>query len=115
RYQRKIYEVRGKIGGVVLQLITGISRLRVAGAEDRALAVWAKDFSLQRKLAFRARSVVNYLAAFNAAVPIVSMMVLFATVSLLPREGLSLGTFLAFNVAFTQGIFSSMAMSWAFG
>jgi NHLM bacteriocin system ABC transporter ATP-binding protein len=115
RYQRKIYEVRGKIGGVVLQLITGISRLRVAGAEDRALAVWAKDFSLQRKLTFRARSVVNYLAAFNAAVPIVSMMVLFATVSLLPHEGLSLGSFLAFNVAFTQVIYSALMMSSAIG
>src|SRR5262249_4129126 len=115
RYQRRIYEMRGKIAGVVLQLITGITRLRVAGAEDRALAVWAKDFSVQRKLEFRARSVVNNLAAFNAAVPIVSTMVLFATVSLLPRESLSLGTFLAFNVAFTQIIFSALSMSSAIG
>jgi NHLM bacteriocin system ABC transporter ATP-binding protein len=115
RYQRQIYDLRGKIGGVVLQLITGISRLRVAGAEDRALAVWAKDFSLQRKLAFRVRSVANSLAAFNAAVPIVSTMVLFATVSLLPRDSLSLGTFLAFNVAFTQIIFSALTMSTAIG
>jgi ATP-binding cassette subfamily C protein len=115
RYQRQIYDLRGKIGGIVLQLITGISRLRVAGAEDRALAVWARDFSAQRKLAFRARSVANNLAAFNAAVPIVSTMVLFATVSLLPRGSLSLGTFLAFNVAFAQIIFSALTMSSAIG
>src|SRR5262249_16559949 len=57
----------------------------------------------------------NNLAAFNAAVPIVSTMVLFATVSLLPRAGLSLGTFLAFNVAFTQVIFAALAMSSAIG
>ena len=53
RYQRGIYQVRGRVAGLVLQLITGISRLRLAGAEDRALAVWARDFSLQKKLAFR--------------------------------------------------------------
>src|SRR5262249_12060449 len=115
RYQRKIYEMRGKIGGLVLQLITGISRLRVAGAEDRALAVWAKDFGLQRKLAFRARSVANNLAAFNAAVPLVTLMVLFATVSLLPRGGPALGSLLAFNVAFTTVLFSAVSMSTAIG
>ena len=78
RYQRGVYQVRGRVGGLVLQLITGASRLRLAGAEDRALAVWARDFGLQKKLAFRARSSANVLAAFNAALPALATAALFA-------------------------------------
>jgi NHLM bacteriocin system ABC transporter ATP-binding protein len=111
RYQRGVFEARGKISGLILQLITGISRLRVAGAEDRALALWARAFSRQRRLAFRARTVANNLAAFNAAVPLLTSLVLFATVALLSREGLSLGEFLAFNAAFVQVLLSAVMLS----
>jgi ATP-binding cassette subfamily C protein len=111
RYQRGIYQVRGRVAGLVLQLITGISRLRLAGAEDRALAVWARDFSVQKKLAFRARSAANVLTAFNAALPVLGTMALFAAVAALPRDGLSLGAFLAFNAAFVQVLFSAILMA----
>jgi NHLM bacteriocin system ABC transporter ATP-binding protein len=109
-YQRAVYQVRGRVAGLVLQLITGIGRLRVAAAEDRALAVWGKEFGAQRGLSFRARGVANNLAAFSAAVPVVSALVLFGTVALLPRQGLSLGTFLAFNVAFMQVLAAAAVM-----
>jgi NHLM bacteriocin system ABC transporter ATP-binding protein len=111
RYQRGIYQARGRISGLVLQLITGITRLRLAGAEERALAVWARDFSVQKKLAYRARSVANALAAFNAALPVVSTLVLFAAVARLPTGSLSLGAFLAFSVAFTQVLSSAILMA----
>ena len=107
-YQRKIYQVRGRIAGLVLQLITGITRLRLAGAEERALSVWAREFRTQKKLAFRARSAANRLTAFNAAIPVLSSLVLFATVVLLPRQGLSLGAFLAFSVAFVQILYAAL-------
>jgi NHLM bacteriocin system ABC transporter ATP-binding protein len=111
RYQRNVSQVRGRIAGLVLQLITGITRLRVAGAEDRALSVWGKDFGLQRQLAFRARSVSNNLSAFNAAIPILSALVLFGMVALMPVGAISLGAFLAFNVAFVQILSTALMMS----
>src|SRR5262249_3627818 len=43
RHQRTAYQVRGRIAGMVLQVITGIGRLRVAAAEDRVLSLWARD------------------------------------------------------------------------
>ena len=113
RYERKAYQLRGKIGGLVLQLVTGISRLRVAAAENRALAVWAGMFSQQKKLAYRARGLSNQLAAVNAAVPVLASLALFATVSLRPSESLSLGAFLAFSTAFAQVLFAAVAVSGA--
>ena len=36
RYIRKLQDVAGKLSGLVLQLLTGIAKLRVSGAESRA-------------------------------------------------------------------------------
>ena len=53
RYHRKIIRIEGKIAGLVFQLISGISKLRVAGAESRAFAIWAGEFNKQKRLAFK--------------------------------------------------------------
>src|SRR5262249_30653323 len=107
RYQRHVRDIEGKISGIVLQMITGISKLRVASAEGHAFAYWAKHFSLQKKLMFRARTVANNLLIFNSVLPIFSSAILFASVALQP-QGLTLssGNFLAFNAAFTQFLVS---------
>jgi NHLM bacteriocin system ABC transporter ATP-binding protein len=115
RYQRGISQARGKITGLVLQMITGIARLRVAGAETRALAVWAREFSVQRKHTFQARSIANNLGTFTTVLPVLSSMALFATVSMLPEGKLSLGAFLAFNVAFVQILAAAIMMSTVIG
>ena len=113
RYERRGLNVSGKTAGIVLQLLTGISRLRVAGAENRALSFWAKSFSRQTKLFFQAQSVANNLAAFTAAVPVLASVLIFAAVALFPSEDLTLATFLAFNAAFVQIIFAAIMMSTA--
>jgi ATP-binding cassette subfamily C protein len=109
-YQRRIFQARGKIAGLVLQLISGIARLRMAGAEERALAVWGREFSTQRRLSFRARCVANNLATFHAALPLLGMMVLFAGMSGHLGAGVSLGAFLAFSAMFAQVLGSAIEM-----
>jgi NHLM bacteriocin system ABC transporter ATP-binding protein len=111
RYERADHAVRGRISGLILQLVTGVSRLRVAAAEDRALTVWAGEFAQQRRLAFRARAIANNLSAFTAALPLISAALLFAAVALAVRRSLSLGEFLAFNAAFTQILFAAGMLS----
>ncbi len=111
RYERADYEVRGRISGLILQLVSGIGRLRVAAAEDRALARWAGQFGQQRRLAFRARSIANNLSAFTAALPLLASVLLFGAVASSARGGLSLGEFLAFNAAFTQVLFAAGMLS----
>jgi ATP-binding cassette subfamily C protein len=100
--ERKQYQVRGKVAGIVLQILTGISRLRVAGAENRALAYWAGHYSRQVRLAYRSQMVSNNLETFLSSIPVLSMMALFVAVALFPSGNLSLGAFLAFSAAFAQ-------------
>lgn len=113
RYQRVIADVQGKIAGMVLQFLTGITKLRVAGVEGRAFTLWARDFSEQKRLAFRSRTLQNALSVFHAAYPILTTMALFAAVSG-ERSELSTGAFLAFYAAFTQFLLASLDLSAAF-
>ncbi len=109
-YEKQNYEVRGKVASIVLQLLTGISRLRIAGAENRALAFWAESFSRRTKLSVQAQAVANHVASFMSCVPHVSACLIFAAVYFL-EESLSLATYLAFNAAFVQVVTSGVAVS----
>ncbi|HMA36425.1 MAG TPA: NHLP bacteriocin export ABC transporter permease/ATPase subunit, partial [Chloroflexia bacterium] len=113
RHQRALTEVQGRISGQVLQFVNGIAKFRVAGIENRAFALWARQFSRQKRLAYKARTVANGLAVVNAAYPIVTTMAIFAMVAIARDAGLSTGAFLAFNAAFSQLLIAGIALSTA--
>jgi ATP-binding cassette subfamily C protein len=105
RYRRQIEETYGKLAGLLLQFINGISKLRVAAAEDRAFTQWATRFAHQTRLEVSARIINNNLNVFVAAFPVVCSMVIYLLVvgeSGTPGAGaaLSTGSFLAFVAAF---------------
>jgi ABC-type bacteriocin/lantibiotic exporter with double-glycine peptidase domain len=101
-------ERQGKISGLLLQILTAISKFRVTGTESRAFTVWAREFFRQQELTYRAERVENYLTTFNVSYPLATTMVVFTMlVYFNGRSGdssasLSLGTFLAFSAAFGQ-------------
>ena len=101
-FQREVSAVQGRISGVLLQLITGISKIRVAGVEDRAFSVWARQFAQQRRLSYRARATANALATFDALYPVAASMLLYACVIWMPGSRLSTGSFMAFTAAFAS-------------
>jgi NHLM bacteriocin system ABC transporter ATP-binding protein len=103
-YQRELSELEGKISGIVFQFISGISKLRLSGTEDRAFAVWAGEFGRQRKVSYKAGVVSNLLLSFNSAFPILSLMAIFACLTMSERGTgpLSTGSFLAFLAAYTM-------------
>jgi len=110
-HERDQHKYRGRVWGIVLQLVSGISRLRVAGAENRALAYWAKNYSLQTKSSIKSQMVSNNLESFMAALPIVAPLVIFASFALAPSGNLTVATFLAFNVAYMEIIMAAITMS----
>ncbi len=53
RFQRvEIVVSRSRSAGLVLNLISGVSKLRIAGAENHAFKVWARQFAQQRRTSF---------------------------------------------------------------
>jgi ATP-binding cassette subfamily C protein len=102
-----LQKLEGELFGLMVQTIGGISKLRVAAAENRAFAYWAKKYRQQLNLTLITQAVEDRLAAFNVMLPTASAIVIFWLASNLIGAGLSTGTFLAFNAAF--GIFISGA------
>ncbi|HEY7789130.1 MAG TPA: NHLP bacteriocin export ABC transporter permease/ATPase subunit [Vicinamibacterales bacterium] len=102
--QRSLFAIEGKIAGLVLQLLTGITKLRVAGAEGRAFAMWGRQFAAKRRLAFHMVRVDKWFDVFTSVIPIVGSMAIFGSLvwwvnadpTVLP---MSAGTFIAFNAA----------------
>ncbi|HVY70694.1 MAG TPA: NHLP bacteriocin export ABC transporter permease/ATPase subunit [Verrucomicrobiae bacterium] len=114
RHQRQITRVQGQLAGVVLQFLTGITKLRVAGAELLAFSAWAGTFARQKQLACRSRAIGNHLQVFNAVFPLMSSAVLFWTVSLWNKTSpISTGDFLAFTSAFTAFLAPMLMMTLA--
>ncbi|HEX6506168.1 MAG TPA: NHLP bacteriocin export ABC transporter permease/ATPase subunit [Chloroflexota bacterium] len=113
RYQRRVTEIQGRIAGLVLQIINGLAKFRIIGAEDRAFVLWAERFAEQRRLTYKARMVQNNLAVFNAAFPIITFLAIFAVVAMTHGGGLSTGTFIAFTTAFAQVLTNGLQVSGA--
>ena len=113
RFERQLQKVQGKLSGLVFQLLNGIAKLRVSGAEMRAFAVWAERFKTQKELAFRSGSFENYLQVFNSAIPVFSSLCIFALIASLMRAGdtLATGDFIAFNAAFATFLAAATALT----
>ncbi len=119
RHQRGQFKIQGRITGLVLQLITGIGKLRTAGAEDHAFRVWAQAFAEQKRIAYKIGTISNVSAVFNAGAPILTSIVIFATLASIQASGaangaaagFSTGDFLAFNAAFGAFLSAMLALS----
>lgn len=112
RYHHRVAHLRSRISGLVLQFLTSISKLRIAGAEVHAFALWANAFSEERTLQFKIRSFGNMLSSFNAAFPVASSVVLYAlALNAVQEHTLRTGDFLGFVSAYGTGLASLLAAS----
>lgn len=97
----------GNIYGLVLQIISGIAKLRLAGAEDRAFVRWGMNYSEMRRRQIVARKITNNFAAFMAGFEALSLAAVFAAIAFAATASaeqngvpLATGSFLAFVTAF---------------
>jgi len=103
RRQREIIAANGRLSTLVLQIIQGVTKLRVAAAEDRAWAIWARELAKNNALAVRSALLSNRLNVFNSAFSILSTVAIFYTTAHDAGMGaLTTGQFLAFSAAFGQ-------------
>ncbi len=116
RKMRPLEQISGEILGLTVQLIGGVSKLRVASAEERAFLCWAKKYSQQVKLMLSTQLVEDWLSVFNVMLASASPIILFGLAVFFIEQseagtGLSIGTFLGFNVAFATFISGATSFS----
>jgi NHLM bacteriocin system ABC transporter ATP-binding protein len=99
------FNLQGKVEGFVLQLLASIGKLRVAAAGGRALAVWSRLFSAQKRHFIASQRAANALALFEGSFPTVATLILFAYASWTRSVLLAdIGAFFAFLAAFGQSM-----------
>ena len=102
-HEIKQFNLQGKVGGFVLQLISGVSKLRVASATARALARWSGQFATQKRSFIASQRAGNVLGVFETAFPMLATLLIFALASYFKSTLLTdLGAFLGFLSAFGQ-------------
>jgi ATP-binding cassette subfamily C protein len=102
RHQRALHRARGRVASLLFAVLSGIAKLRVAGAEGRAFAAWAERFAEQRHHTVEAQRLAIASSVAGAVVGVLSTLAIFAMVGLSHRLELGLGAFLAFNAAYGQ-------------
>jgi NHLM bacteriocin system ABC transporter ATP-binding protein len=99
--QGRVMTLDGKIGGLLLQIISGIAKLRVTASENRAFSVWSKLFVQRRDADLQAEKVNVRIAVFQSSFPLLCSIVLFFLLAQSPAtQTLSTGRFLAFTSSF---------------
>lgn len=118
-HQKNLYTIIGRITSTVLQFISGVAKIRVAGAEDHAFKVWARQFTQQRRISFTVGRIQNAIQVFTAFFPILANLALFSTLVYVQNEAraagqpapVSTGDFIAFNTAFGTFLASMLSLS----
>ncbi|WP_406277941.1 NHLP bacteriocin export ABC transporter permease/ATPase subunit [Embleya sp. NBC_00896] len=111
RWQRELVIEDHQLSGKMFQLLSGLPKLRVAAAEDRAFAFWAMGFARGRALSVRTRRLQNTVTVFNSGYLLACTLLLFAMVSGPASGQLDVAGFLSFNVAFTLMLGSVLQMT----
>ncbi|WP_257669666.1 NHLP bacteriocin export ABC transporter permease/ATPase subunit [Parapedobacter tibetensis] len=117
-YDRDISTKQGNIQGFLFEFLSGITKIRITGAEKRIFSLWANQFSTLKKLGFKSGSHQNRIQVFNESYPLLTNIFFFSfiyyTVSNATSANaamISVGAFMAFITAFNQFLSDALKMS----
>ncbi len=118
RQQRQEMQLSGAITGLVLQFISGVGKLRVAGAENHAFRVWASLYARQRRLGFIIGKIKNAAQVFSAGFPVLAQAAIFYALVQQQEKAAAAGTaaamstgdFIAFAAAFGAFLAATQAL-----
>lgn len=115
RLFKRIIDISGTIQGFIIQLISGLSKIRVAGAESRFFKIWSLMFAEKKRLYLKFQKLQTITQLTHSLFPLAATVViytgailLFKKQSLTTVENLSTGQFVGFATAF--GLFVSSAL-----
>lgn len=105
--ERQEMSIRGRLSGLVLNLISGVNKLRICGAENHAFRIWAQQFANQKSIGLKSGKVQAAMSVFSAVFPVVSSIVLFVVMTWdmaaaveNNAKPMTTGEFIAFNAAY---------------
>ena len=94
--------------GLVYSLITGIQKIRLIGAENRAFFKWSQLYTRSATLTYNPPAIIRLSTVFTTAISLVGTAVMYF---IAVRDGVSVSEYYAFNSAYAyiSSAFSSLA------
>lgn len=101
-------ELSGKESGMIYSLITGIQKIRLAGAEKRAFARWGNLYARSASLEYGPPLFIELNSVISLAISLTGTLVMY---SLSVKSGISVADYYAFDTAYgmVSGAFMSLA------
>lgn len=108
RTSRKMLAYSAKRSGWEYALLTGVQKVKLAGAEKRAFATWADVYQKLARLTYNGPLVVRLASTIQTAVSLVGTMALYAAAI---GGGVSVAAYMAFSSAYgmVSGAFTGVA------
>lgn len=108
RVSRQQMKLGAEESGLTYALISGVQKIKLAGAEKRAFAKWGKQFAASARLQYNPPAFLNFNAVITSAISLAGTIAMyyFAITS-----GVSVADYYAFNTAYgmVSGAFMSLA------
>lgn len=101
-------EISGKESGMIYSFITGIQKIRLAGAEKRAFARWGNLYAKSADLEYGPPAFIELNSVISLAISLVGTIVMYV---LAVESGISVADYYAFSTAYgmVSGAFMSLA------
>lgn len=107
RVNRTQMELAAKTGGLSYSLITGVEKIKLAGAERRAFSKWANAYAPQSALQYDPPMFVKVFPAVITAISLTGTMIIYF---LALKANIDVAQYYAFNAAFAivNGAFTAL-------
>ena len=99
RYERATQMAAAKLSGVETALLGGYQKIKLAGAEERAFAKWARSYADYAQPAYNRPTLVVALAGLVAFVGLLGTILIYYLAS---TSGMDVAGFMAYNAAWGQ-------------
>ena len=105
---REKMDLSAKASGLTYATITGIQKIKLAGAEKRMFARWARQYAKQAQLEYNPPLFLKLSGTISLAISLLGTLLLYAVAI---RSQLSVADYYAFNTAYgmVSGAFMSVA------
>jgi ATP-binding cassette subfamily C protein len=103
-FSRKKVEASNKVSARTLQILSGLSKFKLAGGEDAAFHLWSQTFGEAWSWNLKIRWNQNFSGLINSIQPtVLTMIVYYFTMSAVggDKQALSYSAFMGFQAAFT--------------
>lgn len=70
KHQQTVLEITNRVNSNLVQFISGLSKLKVAAAEEHVFSIWAADFAAQRDCMVKIQKLQRFIGFCSTALPV---------------------------------------------